>query len=80
MVQVSTPRSSITAKRACRSADSGVVRTLLMVSAPMRVSTVPISPVTAPRACSAESSRYAVVVLPLVPVIPSMVSLWLARP
>ena len=29
MVQVSTPRSRITANSACRSGDSGVVRTLL---------------------------------------------------
>ena len=48
MVHVSTPLSSITANKACRSADSGVVRTLLMRSSPMRVSTVPISPVTRP--------------------------------
>ena len=64
------PRSVITASRACRTVASGVVRTLLIRSSPIRVSTVPISPVVWPRAVSAELMRYAVVVLPLVPVTP----------
>ncbi|CAM5730737.1 hypothetical protein SFUMM280S_10987 [Streptomyces fumanus] len=45
MATASVPRSRMTAKRACRSVASGVVRSDLMRSSPMRVSTVPISPV-----------------------------------
>jgi hypothetical protein len=45
MATASTPRSRITASKACRSVASGVVRTLGTVSVPMRVSIVPIRPV-----------------------------------
>lgn len=41
----STPRSRMTANRAWRSVASGVVRSDLMRSSPMRISTVPIRPV-----------------------------------
>jgi hypothetical protein len=40
----------------------------------MRVSTVPISPVTTPAARRPDSTRYAVEVFPAVPVIPIIVS------
>ena len=42
----------------------------LMRSSPMRISTVPISPVARPAPCRPPSTRYAVVVLPEVPVMP----------
>ncbi len=74
MTQASMPRSRMMASRACRSVASGVVRMESSRSSPMRVSTVPMSPVRCPRARSADSMRYAVVVLPLVPVTPSAMS------
>ncbi len=64
------PRSRMAASSACRSGASGVVRTLGSTSSPMRVSTVPSRPVERPAARSPASTRKAVVVLPLVPVIP----------
>ena len=51
--------------------DSGVVRFDTTRSPATRVSTVPTIPVTRPAARMIESSRYVVVVLPLVPVIPT---------
>jgi hypothetical protein len=57
MTTVCTPFSTATAKSACRSVASGVVRALSTVSSPMRVSTVPISPVTRPAALSPASTR-----------------------
>ncbi len=45
MATASVPRSRITANRAWRSVASGVVRSDLMRSSPMRISTVPIRPV-----------------------------------
>ncbi|CAM5510503.1 hypothetical protein SGLAM104S_08225 [Streptomyces glaucescens] len=45
MATASTPRSRMTAKRAWRSVASGVVRSDLMRSSPMRISTVPTRPV-----------------------------------
>ncbi len=70
MATASTPRSRMTAKRAWRSVASGVVRSDLMRSSPMRISTVPTSPVLRPAARRPPSTRYAVVVLPDVPVMP----------
>lgn len=69
MTTESTPRSRMTANRAWRSVASGVVRSDLMRSSPIRISTVPMSPVerTVRRP---PSTRYAVVVLPEVPVMP----------
>ena len=58
------------ASSACRSVASGVVSALSAVTSPIRVSTPPISPVRWPAARSPDSSRYVVVVLPLVPVTP----------
>ena len=45
MATASTPRSRMTANSAWRSVASGVVRSDLMRSSPMRISTVPIRPV-----------------------------------
>src|SRR5918998_1520767 len=69
-----TPRSTIAASRACISGASGVVNELGSRSAPIRLSTVPSSPVEAPAIRSPASSRYVVVVLPDVPVTPSTAS------
>lgn len=55
---------------ACRSVASGVVRTLSITRSPSRVSTVPTSPVVCPAARNPDSIRYAVDVLPAVPVTP----------
>jgi hypothetical protein len=57
MVTAVTPRSRITASRAWRSVASGVVRTVATTSSPMRVPTVPITPVVWPAARSPASSR-----------------------
>ena len=70
MTTESVPASSITARIACRSGASGVVRAEANLASPIRVSTVPMRPVLAPSPRSADSTRYAVVVLPLVPVMP----------
>lgn len=69
MATASTPRSRMTANRAWRSVASGVVRSDLMRSSPMRISTVPIRPVDL-TPFRPPSTRYAVVVLPEVPVMP----------
>lgn len=69
MATASTPRSRITANSAWRSVASGVVRSDLMRSSPIRVSTVPMSPVLR-TVLRPPSMRYAVVVLPEVPVMP----------
>jgi hypothetical protein len=74
MTTAVTPRSAAAASMACRSVASGVVRTLSTTRSPSRVSTVPISPVVRPAARSPDSTRYAVEVLPAVPVIPIIVS------
>ena len=57
MATASTPRSRITANRAWRSVASGVVRSDLMRSSPMRVSTVPIRPVLPGRRLAARPRR-----------------------
>jgi hypothetical protein len=74
-----TPRSTATAKSACRSLASGVVRALSSTSPASRVSTVPTSPVTRPAARSPDSIRYTVEVFPAVPVIPRTVSFSVGR-
>ena len=53
-----------------KSSDSGVVFTAGRTRAPRWYSMVPISAVVFPAARSTESTRYPVVVLPFVPVIP----------
>ena len=52
-----TPRSAMTANRACRSGASGVVSELGSRSRPILVSTPPIRPVWWPAARSPDSSR-----------------------
>ncbi len=52
-----TPRSAITANRACRSGASGVVSVLGSWSVPILVCTPPIRPVWWPAARSPDSSR-----------------------
>ena len=58
----------------CRSIASGVVRTTGRSAPPTHDVTVPISPVWRPDASSSARVRYEVVVLPLVPVIPTIAS------
>ena len=65
-----TPRSRITANSACRSGASGVVNALGRDLPSMRMPTVPSIPVVRPAAARPASTRYATVVLPLVPVMP----------
>src|SRR5919198_1315087 len=62
----------MTASSACTSGASGVVKPVLISSAPIMVATVPISPGTRPAAASPARIRKVVVVLPLVPVTPSI--------
>ena len=89
MTTAETPDAAMSASSACRAGASGVVRTLgnpVTVGRPsasrprVRVCTVPIRPVPSPAAARPASTRYAVVVLPLVPVIPSTVSRLLGSP
>ncbi len=68
----STPCSTISANIACSCGASGVVSALGTRRPPMRVSMVPINAVDSPAAASPASTRYEVVVLPEVPVIPTM--------
>ena len=73
ITQASHPSSAMRRSRACRSLLSGVVwrrgRRQPGHSAPL----VPISPTLYPAAASTAASRWAVVVLPLVPVMPTIV-------
>lgn len=62
----------MTAMSACSSGASGVVLAEGRLSSPSRVSTVPMSPVRTSSPRNPAASRYAVVVLPLVPVIPKV--------
>ncbi len=80
MVTASAPRSAITPRIACRSVASGVVRSLLIRSSPTRISTVPITPGLRPAPRRPPSTRYEVVVLPLVPVSPIISSRSDGRP
>ena len=51
---------------------SGVVRLLVMVSLPIRVSTVPIKPLSRPAADMIWCSKVVTVVFPFVPVTPTL--------
>ena len=66
-----SPASSISRNVRCRSIASGVVRTTGRTSPPIRLSTVPSRPGRRPAAVRIACSRYAVVVLPFVPVTPA---------
>src|SRR6266851_3833958 len=63
---ISTARRSMR----CMSVASGVVRPAFFFSLPSRYSTVPVIATGSPAASGIEAIRYAVVVLPLVPVMP----------
>ncbi len=68
IAHATTPRSAMTAKSACRSGASGVVREV-STSVPLtRVPTVPTTAAGTPPSVSAPSARRVVVVLPWVPV------------
>ncbi len=66
-----SPASSISRKMRCKSNASGVVRTTSCSSPPTTDLTVPSSPVEIPAPSSRARVRNAVVVFPLVPVIPA---------
>ena len=66
-----SPASSMAANVRWRSIASGVVRTTSCSTPPITDLTVPSSPHGRPAASSSERTRNAVVVLPLVPVIPA---------
>ncbi len=67
-----SPPSAIRPNIACRSIASGVVRTAGTATPATTCSTVPSSPVRVPAASSSDRVRKAVVVLPFVPVIPTI--------
>ena len=68
------PASTMRRSRVWVSMGSGVVRRLGMVSSPIIEQTVPIRPVLTPAASMMAFTRKLVVVLPLVPVMPSIIS------
>ena len=75
------PASRIFANSACNSKLSGVVRSVGMVSCPIMLAMVPISPTFAPRQVSRTCFRRSVEdVFPLVPVMPIMVICSAGRP
>ena len=74
MTHASSPASSISAKVRWRSIASGVVRSTSCSTPPITLLTVPSSPVGRPAASSSARIRNAVVVLPLVPVTPTVCS------
>ena len=74
ITQAESPASSIRLKVASRSIASGVVRTTSSSTPPTTCFTVPSRPERRPSASRISRSRKAVVVLPLVPVIPAIVS------
>ena len=74
MTTASSPAASMSAKVRCRSMASGVVRATACCSPPTIAVTVPSRPVRRPPASSSARTRKADVVLPLVPVIPTVVS------
>ena len=74
MTTASSPAASMSAKVRCRSMASGVVRATACCSPPTIAVTVPSRPVLRPPASSTARTRKADVVLPLVPVIPTVVS------
>ncbi len=71
MAQARSPASSMRRKAAWRSTASGVVRSTGSSRPPTTDFTVPSNPVCTPAASSSARTRKAVVVLPLVPVIPT---------
>ncbi len=72
MATASTLRSAIRASKRCRSGASGVVIGSVSGSPSIRTPVVPITPGTWPLRRSTDSSRYVIVVFPLVPVTPTM--------
>ncbi len=71
MATASSPESSMRLKVAWRSIASGVVRSTSSSTPPTTRLTVPSSPARRPAASSRWRTRKAVVVLPLVPVMPT---------
>ena len=71
IAQARSPASSIARKVACRSIASGVVRSTSSSRPPTTRLTVPSSPHGRPAASIRWRTRNAVVVLPLVPVMPT---------
>ena len=80
ITQAASPPARICANSRWRSIASGVVRTTGRSSPPTTEVTVPISPVRIPPASSRSRTRKAVVVLPLVPVIPTVRSAAVGSP
>ena len=74
MITHCTPASTMRRRRVWVSMGSGVVRRLGTVSLPIMEQTVPIRPVLMPAASMMDFTRKLVVVLPLVPVMPSIIS------
>ena len=67
------PAAFISANSFCSSKDSGVVRSVCRTSSPIMFWMVPMRPTFAPRVFSSTClSRYVLVVLPFVPVMPIM--------
>jgi hypothetical protein len=73
MAQATSPAASISAKTGCRSIASGVVRPASRNEPPTTLPTVPSRPHRRPSASRIARIRWAVVVLPFVPVIPTTV-------
>ena len=71
IAQAASPASSIARNMRCRSIASGVVRTTACSTPPTTDLTVPSRPARIPAPSSSARVRNAVVVLPLVPVIPA---------
>ena len=67
-----SPAASISANVACNAIASGVVRSMSRCSPPTKDVTVPSSPQRRPAASSSPRIKNAVVVLPFVPVIPTI--------
>ena len=80
MITLCMPASTMRRSSVCVSMGSGVVRRLGMVSSPIIEQTVPIRPVLMPAASKMLLTRKLVVVLPLVPVMPSIISFSAGRP
>src|SRR3954462_503897 len=71
IAQASSPAASISANVACSAIASGVVRSVACSTPPTTCETVPSRPHRRPVASSSPRTRNAVVVLPLVPVMPT---------
>ena len=76
----STPLSAISRNMQCRKIGSGVVSSGEMNLPANDMPSVPITPTDLPAARNTEASIYVVVVLPLVPVTPTILSLSQASP